>query len=100
MGRGVDGGEESLGWGGGGGFRGGLVVKAHRLCVSLNSRLESIKKKRRRGGTSHAGAVGKCRRRVSCQRIGLQRESRFPGAILPGFVSGKLIDSGLVGRKV
>ena len=22
-------------------FRGGLVVKAHRLCVSLNSRLES-----------------------------------------------------------
>ena len=24
-------------------FRGGLVVKAHRLCVSLNSRLESNK---------------------------------------------------------
>jgi len=26
-------------------FRGGLVFKAHRLCVSLNSRLESDKKK-------------------------------------------------------
>ena len=25
-------------------FRGGLVFKAHRLCVSLNSRLESNKK--------------------------------------------------------
>jgi len=24
-------------------FRGGLVLKAHRLCVSLNSRLESNK---------------------------------------------------------
>jgi len=24
-------------------FRGGLVFKAHRLCVSLNSRLESNK---------------------------------------------------------
>ena len=28
-------------------FRGGLVFKAHRLCVSLNSRLESNKEKRR-----------------------------------------------------
>ena len=27
--------------------RGGLVFKAHRLCVSLNSRLESDKKRRR-----------------------------------------------------
>ena len=25
-------------------FRGGLVIKAHRLCVSLNSRLETKKK--------------------------------------------------------
>ena len=27
-------------------FRGGLVLKAHRLCVSLNSRLESNKEER------------------------------------------------------
>ena len=30
-------------------FRGGLVFKAHRLCVSLNSRLESNKEEERRG---------------------------------------------------
>ena len=29
-------------------FRGGLVFKAHRFCVSLNSRLESNKERRRR----------------------------------------------------
>ena len=29
-------------------FRGGFVFKAHRLCVSLNSRLESNKEKRER----------------------------------------------------
>ena len=29
--------------------RGGLVFKAHRLCVSLNSRLESNKEERREG---------------------------------------------------
>jgi len=28
-------------------FRGGLVLKAHRLCVSLNSRLESIKEEKK-----------------------------------------------------
>ena len=27
-------------------FRGGLVFKAHRLCVSLNSRLESNKEEK------------------------------------------------------
>ena len=31
-------------------FRGGLAFKAHRLCVSLNSRLENNKKKQRRSG--------------------------------------------------
>ena len=30
-------------------FRGGLVFKAHRLCVSLNSRLESNKEEERPG---------------------------------------------------
>ena len=30
-------------------FRGGLVFKAHRLCVSLNSRLESKNKAEARG---------------------------------------------------
>jgi len=29
-------------------FRGGLAFKAHRLCVSLNSRLESNKEEERR----------------------------------------------------
>ena len=29
-------------------FRGGLVLKAHRLCVSLNSRLESNKEEEER----------------------------------------------------
>ena len=38
-------------------FRGGLVFKAYRLCVSLNSRLESNKKEEK-GGSS---APGKCR---------------------------------------
>ena len=30
-------------------FRGGLVLKAHRLCVSLNSRLESNKEEEEKG---------------------------------------------------
>ena len=30
-------------------FRGGLVFKAHRLCVSLNSRLESNKEEKKKG---------------------------------------------------
>jgi len=30
-------------------FRGGLVFKAHRLCVSLNSRLESNKEEEEEG---------------------------------------------------
>jgi len=30
-------------------FRGGLVFKAHRLCVSINSRLESNKEEEGRG---------------------------------------------------
>ena len=33
-------------------FRGGLVFKAHRLCVSLNSRLESSKEEKV-GGCLH-----------------------------------------------
>jgi len=31
-------------------FRGGLVFKAHRLCVSLNSRLESNKEEEEEAG--------------------------------------------------
>ena len=31
-------------------FRGGLVFKAHRLCVSLNSRLESNKEEKNKPG--------------------------------------------------
>ena len=33
-------------------FRGGLVFQAHRLCVSLNSRLESNKEEEKRPGKS------------------------------------------------
>ena len=33
-------------------FRGGLAFKAHRLCVSLNSRLESNKEETRFGPTT------------------------------------------------
>jgi len=42
-------------------FRGGLVFKAHRLCVSLNSRLESHKEEEDSGvggadlASEHAG---------------------------------------------
>ena len=32
-------------------FRGGLVFKAHRLCVSLNSRLESNNEEKKRSST-------------------------------------------------
>ena len=32
-------------------FRGGLVVKAHKLCLSLNSRLESKKEEEEEGGS-------------------------------------------------
>ena len=33
-------------------FRGGLVFQAHRLCVSLNSRLDSNTEKEEEEGTS------------------------------------------------
>ena len=36
-------------------FRGGLVFKAHRLCVSLNSRLESDTEEKRRWGADLDG---------------------------------------------
>ena len=36
-------------------FRGGLVFKAHRLCVSLNSRLESNKEEVVRCATRGSG---------------------------------------------
>jgi len=38
-------------------FRGGLVFKAHRLCVSLNSRLESNKEVPERSLESHGAAL-------------------------------------------
>ena len=41
-------------------FRGGLVVKAHRLCVSLNSRLESNKEEEVQG--RQEGCAGACSR--------------------------------------
>jgi len=39
-------------------FRGGLVFKAHRLCVSLNSRLESNKEEEKKEGGSQDGTRG------------------------------------------
>jgi len=45
-------------------FRGGLVFKAHRLCVSLNSRLESNKEEEERNG-GHLVLGGSARRTVS-----------------------------------
>ena len=41
-------------------FRGGLVLKAHRFCVSLNSRLESNKEEEKEGRgrlSDHASCV-------------------------------------------
>ena len=38
-------------------FRGGLVFKAHRLCVSLNSRLESNNAEEKVHGDRAAGSV-------------------------------------------
>ena len=38
-------------------FRGGLVLKAHRLCVSLNSRLESDKEEEGNAEAPHGSAA-------------------------------------------
>ena len=37
-------------------FRGGIVFKAHRLCVSLNSRMESNQKEEKKEGDLGIGA--------------------------------------------
>ena len=39
-------------------FRGGLVFKAHRLCVALNSRLESNKEEEETPPTPQSGLQG------------------------------------------
>ena len=54
-------------------FRGGLVFKAHRLCVSLNSRLESNKEEEgeARGGMAAGVRVtkdGEGKSRSTCER--------------------------------
>jgi len=54
-------------------FRGGLVFKAHRLCVSLNSRLENHKEEedtpaRSRSATSHTTSQPSSRSRCSHTR--------------------------------
>ena len=41
-------------------FRGGLVFKAHRLCVSLNSRLESNKEEKKKGTIPDCRASDRC----------------------------------------
>ena len=52
-------------------FQGGLVFKAHRLCASLSSRLESIET-RRNGGRVNLGTVvqGRAQEAVGLVRVG------------------------------
>ena len=50
-------------------FRGGLVVKAHRLCVSLNSRLQSNKVEENLVRTEDPGEQQS--RERACEREGL-----------------------------
>jgi len=57
-------------------FRSGLVFKAHRLCVSLNSRLESNEEEEK--GASIRGGASRCRmlqRDVLKQRVSLTQGS-------------------------
>jgi len=54
-------------------FRGGLVFKAHRLCVSLNSRLESNKEEE--GVASCHSRPSRCQRRFCFGKVDI----RLPG---------------------
>jgi len=59
-------------------FRGGLVLKAHRLCVSLNSRLESYKEEGMRTPCSDEENLGS---KVNGVGLGsrVKSKSREPG---------------------
>jgi len=62
-------------------FRGGLVFKAHRLCVSLNSMLESNKEEKEVQG------VGGCLEGVAPPSLqGLGFEFQCPGCGVQGLV--------------
>ena len=56
-------------------FRGGLVFKAHRLCVSLNSRLESNKEREshlaKRGDLPAHGPIAHPLNRIMVQGLKL-----------------------------
>ena len=69
-------------------FRGGIVFKAHRLCVSLNSWLESNKEKEEKHLLHSAGEVSQKRlavlRTIGKYRIALQPKSiLLGGAVYP-----------------
>ena len=50
-------------------FRGGLVFKAHRLCVSLNSRLENEKEEEKVGATGAAPrSASRSERKRVCEK--------------------------------
>jgi len=83
-------------------FRGGLVIKAHRLCASLNSRLESNKeeenvrvkiKKRRSGHGTRRRALRACLQVVPVKgsRLGFKAIRRSPHRTVEyeGFVPPK-----------
>ena len=57
-------------------FRSGLVVKAHRVCVSLNSRLESDKEKGRWRTGWGRGRVPETVSIPTCYRPGGTQEAR------------------------
>jgi len=52
-------------------FRGGLVFKAHRLCVSLNSRLESNKEEEEVPGGERA-------QELQCHISAIEKSNRNP----------------------
>ena len=57
-------------------FRGELVFKAHRLCVSLNSRLESNKEEKKKIPTENSSGFSCPTLNVGgVERLGFQVES-------------------------
>jgi len=87
-------------------FRGGLVFKAHRLCVSLNSRLESNKEEERRSDAVSETVSQPASRRATmlrhrtqvtlppsaAQRFGTQQVSHDRNMVMT-FPFSRLIDS-------
>jgi len=78
-------------------FRGRLVFKAHRLCVSLNSRLESNKEEEGYLQADSAGAIdgqNTCRR-IASTPASARREGSENGAVVICQQNKKLIKLGV-----